>query len=143
MRAAIIVVLCILSALASISGFHHISPPVRSKSQLQASFWGNYKSNGKTEGKIGLALAVALCIKGNFMSVDVRTTYTCPSGANSEKTLASLIRQEPTYKCLPPNELFVKFLTAPLVFPGNPEYDPQFIRIEMIGAKPQSIPKQP
>lgn len=141
MRGVKLAVLCILSAIVRISGFQHISPPMRGKSQLQASFWGNYKSDGKKEGKIGLALAVALCIKGNFMSVDVRTTYTCPSGAGSEKILASLIRQEPTYKCLPINELFVKFLTAPLVFPGDPEYDPQFLRIEMIGAKPRSIPK--
>jgi hypothetical protein len=74
---------------------------------------------------VGLALAVLLCVKGNFMSIDVRTTYICPSGAGSERVLASLIEQEPSYSCLPLNELFVKFLTSPLVFPGDPKYDPQ------------------
>lgn len=79
-------VLCMLSGLVNISGFQLQSSTIsRGKSQLQASFWGNYKSDGKKEGKIGLAIAVALCIKGNFMSIDVRRTYMCPSGAGSEK----------------------------------------------------------
>lgn len=102
-----------------------ISTFQKQRTRLAASFWGNYKSDGKREGNIGLAIAVLLCIKGNFMSIDVRKTYMCPSGAGSERVLASLIEQEPTYKCLPPNELFVQFLTSPLVFPGDPKYDPQ------------------
>ena len=117
-------------ACVSVSSFKVMRSPSRvtiqkKNMELQASFWGNYKSDGKTEGKIGLAVAVLLCIKGNFMSIDVRRTYMCPSGAVSEKVLASLIEQEPTYTCLPINELFYKFLTSPLVFPGDPKYDPK------------------
>ena len=117
-------------AITSVSSFKTLSPisgTVRRecKSQLKASFWGNYKSDGKREGNIGLAIAVLLCVKGNFMSIDVRKTYMCPSGAGSERVLASLIEQEPSYKCLPVNELFYQFLTSPLVFPGDPKYDPQ------------------
>lgn len=121
---------CFLSTVVNVLGFRGLKPfsaqTVRQRqTRIDASFWGNYKSDGKTEGKIGLAIAVLLCIKGNFMSIDVRKTYMCPSGAGSEKVLASLIEQEPTYKCLPVNELFVQFLTSPLVFPGDPKYDPQ------------------
>jgi hypothetical protein len=119
-----------LVIIVNVLGFRGLKPfsgqTVRQqKTKIDASFWGNYKSDGKTEGKIGLVIAVLLCIKGNFMSIDVRKTYMCPSGAGSERVLASLIEQEPTYKCLPINELFVQFLTSPLVFPGDPKYDPQ------------------
>lgn len=121
---------CLLATIFNVEGYRGLKPfskqTVRQQiTQIDASFWGNYKSDGKTEGKIGLAIAVLLCIKGNFMSIDVRKTYMCPSGAGSERVLASLIEQEPTYKCLPVNELFVQFLTSPLVFPGDPKYDPQ------------------
>jgi hypothetical protein len=121
---------CLLATVVNVLGFRSLKPfsgqLVRQQTtKIDASFWGNYKSDGKTEGKIGLAIAVLLCIKGNFMSIDVRKTYMCPSGAGSERVLASLIEQEPTYKCLPINELFVQFLTSPLVFPGDPKYDPQ------------------
>jgi hypothetical protein len=124
----LIFTLCIV--IVSVSSFKQLSPFSRTvrrecKSQLKASFWGNYKSDGKREGNIGLAIALLLCIKGNFMSIDVRKTYMCPSGAGSERVLASLIEQEPSYKCLPINELFYQFLTSPLVFPGDPKYDPQ------------------
>lgn len=121
---------CLLATVVNVLGFRSLKPfsghlVRQQKTKIDASFWGNYKSDGKTEGKIGLAIAVLLCIKGNFMSIDVRKTYMCPSGAGSERVLASLIEQEPTYKCLPINELFVQFLTSPLVFPGDPKYDPQ------------------
>ena len=121
---------CFLATVVNILGFRGLKPfsgqtARQQNTKIDASFWGNYKSDGKTEGKIGLAIAVLLCIKGNFMSIDVRKTYMCPSGAGSERVLASLIEQEPTYKCLPINELFVQFLTSPLVFPGDPKYDPQ------------------
>lgn len=121
----------LLIAITGVSSFKKLSPisgtVIREckSQQLKASFWGNYKSDGKREGNIGLAIAVLLCIKGNFMSIDVRKTYMCPSGAGSERVLASLIEQEPSYKCLPVNELFYQFLTSPLVFPGDPKYDPQ------------------
>jgi hypothetical protein len=49
--------------------------------------WGNYKSDGKKEGNVILALVIAVVIKGQFTSVDLRTTYPCPSGPNSEKDL--------------------------------------------------------
>lgn len=71
-----------------------------------------------------------------------RTTYLCPSGAGSEKVLISLLEQEPSYKCLPLNELVFNFVTSPLVFPGDPQYDPQFFRIEMIGTKPRAMSKE-
>lgn len=121
---------CLLATVVNVLGFRSLKPfsgqlVRQQKTKIDASFWGNYKSDGKTEGKIGLAIAVLLCIKGNFMSIDVRKTYMCPSGAGSERVLASLIEQEPSYKCLPINELFVQFLTSPLVFPGDPKYDPQ------------------
>ena len=75
--------------MSEVSCFRGIKSPSvlviqKQKSRLGASFWGNYKSDGKREGNIGLAIAVLLCIKGNFMSIDVRRTYMCPSGAGSE-----------------------------------------------------------
>lgn len=123
-------IVCLLFLLINVSGFGNLKPQTKltvraDKIRLSASFWGNYSSNGKKEGNVVLAIAILLCIKGNFMSIDVRKTYMCPSGAGSEKVLASLLEQEPSYECLPFNELAVKFLTAPLVFPGDPKYDPQ------------------
>jgi len=35
------------------------------------------------------------------------------------------VEQEPGFKCLSVGELAAKMLTAPLVFPGDPEYDPE------------------
>ena len=122
--------LCVVFTFTNVASFTHQasfrSVAVRKENmRLGSSFWGNYKSDGKKEGNAFLAIVVLLCIKGNFMSVDVRKTYICPSGAGSERVLASLIEQEPSYECLPVNELFVKFITSPLVFPGDPKYDPQ------------------
>mmetsp|Transcript_23129 Transcript_23129/g.33156 ORF Transcript_23129/g.33156 Transcript_23129/m.33156 type:complete len:155 (+) Transcript_23129:28-492(+) len=106
-----------------------------SKPQSSAlnSVWGNYSSDGKKESKFLLFAALLLVAKVNFMSINIRTTYICPSGPGSDKVLQSLIEQEPGFKCLSFGELATKMLTAPLVFPGDPEYDPEFLRISMIG----------
>ena len=127
---SLFLLLWLLIKFFDVASFNQLTPSPSSVARQQdtrlgASFWGNYKSDGKKEGNVVLVIVALLCIKGNFMSVDVRKTYICPSGAGSEKVLASLLEQEPSYECLPANELFVKFLTAPLVFPGDPKYDPQ------------------
>jgi hypothetical protein len=62
--------------------------------------WGNYKSDGRKEGLIILGLASLITVKINFMSVDLRTTYLCPSGPNAEKTRAVYETIE-GWKCLP------------------------------------------
>eukprot|EP01041_Mallomonas_annulata_P009168 gene9168-18999_t len=90
---------------------------------IRGSFWGNYKSDGKKEGAILGALVFFLCLKGNFTSVDVRSTCICPSGPGSEAVRASLDK-DPEYRCLPLNELVYQFLFSPLVFPGDEKYDP-------------------
>jgi hypothetical protein len=53
--------------------------------------WGNYSSDGKKEGKIILLASLLLVLKSSFMSIDVRTTYICPSGPGSEAVLQSLV----------------------------------------------------
>ena len=97
---------------------------IRNNSKLYG-IWGNYKSDGKKEGYVLLALAVAAVVKGQFTSIDLRTTYACPTGINAERDLARYKAIEPDYKCLPASELYTKMLTAPLVFPGDEKWDPQ------------------
>ncbi len=86
--------------------------------------WGNYKSDGKKEGQIIFAIVAGIVLKGQFTSIDLRTTYTCPEGPNAAKAFAQF-SQDPEYKCLPAKELYTKYLTAPLVFPGDPKFDTQ------------------
>ena len=49
--------------------------------------WGNYSSDGKREGQLALVVALLIVLKGAFTSVEVRTTYICPSGSGAEKRL--------------------------------------------------------
>lgn len=48
----------------------------------------------------------------------------CPSGPNSERLLQMFKAEKPNYKCLPFGELAGRIVTAPIILPGNPEYDP-------------------
>lgn len=74
MRNSMIYVLFSMLSVASSFRQHNIPPLVmqRKTTKLLAFFWGNYKSDGKKEAKIGLALAVLLCIKSNFSSIEIR-----------------------------------------------------------------------
>ena len=100
---------------------------IRNSNSKLYGIWGNYKSDGKKEGYVLLALAVAAVVKGQFTSIDLRTTYACPTGINAERDLARYKAIEPDYKCLPASELYTKMLTAPLVFPGDEKWDPQYV----------------
>ena len=53
--------------------------------------WGNYKSDGKKEAKYLLGVASLLVLKLTFTSVNIRTTYVCPSGPRAETILKSLV----------------------------------------------------
>jgi hypothetical protein len=66
--------------------------------------WGNYKSDGSLEGKIILSLACLFVLKGTFTSINLRTTYPCPTGLNSDRILKEY-QIDPEYKCLPADEV--------------------------------------
>jgi hypothetical protein len=85
--------------------------------------WGNYKSDGSAEGKALFFIVAALVVRGEFTPASVRNTYLCPSGFNKEKELASLIAMEPQYKCKDFAGLVSDYFTAPVVLPGDPEFD--------------------
>lgn len=102
----------------------NLKPALCPSSGLGMSRWGNYKSDGKKEGQIILAIAAALVLRSTFAPTSIRTICPCPSGYNAEAVLKSL-QEDPSYRCLPAGELFWKTLTAPLVFPGDPDFDTQ------------------
>jgi hypothetical protein len=109
---------------------HHTSNSM----QLNAG-WGNYKSDGKNEGAILFFVVLLAVVRGAFISKDLRTTTTCPTGYGAERTLARFKENDSSYHCLPTGELVYKYFTSRWVFPGDAEFDPNFLRIEMRGVK--------
>jgi hypothetical protein len=97
--------------------------------------WGNYKSDGKREGTILFAIVLLAVVRGAFIPKDLRTTTSCPTGYGAEKTLAKFQQNDSSYHCLPTGELVYKYFTSRWVFPGDPEFDTNFLRIEMRGVK--------
>jgi hypothetical protein len=98
----VFVVLLLASVVESfrqVNGRKLLRNQQRSETQ-KFGVWGNYKSDGRKEGLIILGLASLITVKINFMSVDLRTTYLCPSGPNAEKTRAVYLTIE-GWKCLP------------------------------------------
>jgi len=88
--------------------------------------------------KVLATLAVLGQLRSQFSSVELRTTTVCPSGLNAERTQRAFEANDPSFHCLPLGELARRFLTDPLVLPGDAAYDPQFMRIEMRGLKQSS-----
>lgn len=88
--------------------------------------------------KVLATLAVLGQLRSQFSSVELRTTTVCPSGLNAERTQRAFESNDPSYHCLPLGDLARRFLTDPLVLPGDAAYDPQFMRIEMRGLKQSS-----
>lgn len=72
-----------------------------------------------------LVLAIALVLKGNFLPSELKNSYVCPTGPTAEKDIAKFKSLEPSYNCLPLQGYLYKFATAPLVLPGDPDYDPE------------------
>jgi hypothetical protein len=66
--------------ISSCSNRYSSSKSIGRGLSLYAGAWGNYSSDGKTEGLIILALSLALTLRTTFISVDLRTTCSCPSG---------------------------------------------------------------
>lgn len=93
--------------------------------RLSMAGWGNYKSDGKREGSILFALTLAIVLKANFSPADLKNMYICPSGPNAEVVKAKLTKLEPDYNCIEFNQYWTKLLTAPIILPGNAQYDPE------------------
>mmetsp|Transcript_8245 Transcript_8245/g.8407 ORF Transcript_8245/g.8407 Transcript_8245/m.8407 type:complete len:156 (+) Transcript_8245:44-511(+) len=112
---------------------HQLSSSVefKNKSASKLCAWGNFSSKGEEESKWLLLLAGVLVLKGTFSSIDVRTTTICPTGEGAEQTKQQFLANDPTYHCLPLDKVIVNYITSPLVFPGDPDFDTQIIRIEM------------
>jgi hypothetical protein len=99
-----------LSFLVCAVSFRSIEQPARNLMNIrpragslqQKAVWGNYNSDGTREGLVIFGLAALMTLKVNFMSVDIRTTYICPTGPNAEKTRAVYETIE-GWKCLPFN----------------------------------------
>ena len=106
--------------------------------QLNAG-WGNYKSDGKKEGAILFLVVLLAVVRGAFIPKDLRTTTTCPTGYGAERTLARFKENDSSYHCLPTGELVYKYFTSRWVFPGDDDFDPNFLRIEMRGVKQGGI----
>lgn len=87
--------------------------------------WSNYSSDGKREANVLFTFAIALVLKGNFLPSELKNSYVCPSGPTAETDIAEFKSLEPTYSCLPLQSYLYKFVTSPLVFPGDPDYDPE------------------
>lgn len=110
--------------------------PCHSHSSMRLNAgWGNYKSDGKREGTILFVIVLLAVVRGAFIPKDLRTTTTCPTGFGAERTLARFQENDSSYHCLPTGELVYKYFTSRFVFPGDPEFDPNFLRIEMRGVK--------
>lgn len=139
-----LVVVLLLLCLASVCGFL-VSLPVATKTgSSRTQRWAEKpvytdKVRGIGGFKVLATLAVLGQLRSQFSSVELRTTTVCPSGLNAERTLAKFQADDPSYHCLPLGELARRFLTDPLVLPGDAAYDPKLFRIEMRGLK-QSAP---
>ena len=97
--------------------------------------WGNFAPDTKQSAQIGVLLALVLVTKTVFAPVSVRTTYACPNGFGAEVRLAEYKAADPSYTCAGGPELFLKMLTAPIVFPGDPEFDTKLFRLERRSTK--------
>ena len=124
-------------SITTISGAaqYRSRPCTRITSTALAARWGNYKSDGKKEGKVLFIVISLLVLRGAFVPKDLRTTTACPTGYGAEKTLARFKANDSSYHCLPTGDLVKNYFTSRWVFPGDPDFDPNFLRIEMRGVK--------
>ena len=113
--------------------------PYRVDMSLQSK--GGYSSDGKKEGKVIFAIAAICFVRSLFVSVDIKTATVCPSGLNAERTLAKFQAYDPGYHCLPGDELLKQFFTSRWVFPGDPEFDENWLKVELRGLRKADTPK--
>lgn len=143
--ARLLMTLLLCVAVASVCGFRGVSVPVARRGHTTIVRMGEKQRPAYTDKVRGIGgfkvlatLAVLGQLRSQFSSVELRTTTVCPSGLNAERTQRTFESNDPSYHCLPLAELARRFLTDPLVLPGDAAYDPQFIRIEMRGLKQSS-----
>lgn len=91
--------------------------------------------DGEKEGKVIFVIAALLFIRSLFIPVDIKTATVCPSGLNAERTLEKFQKYDPDYHCLPGNELAKSFLTSRWVFPGDPDFDTNWLKVELRGVR--------
>ena len=77
------------------------------------------KADLDRRGLYVFGVVLLLNARFTFMPQEIRTTYTCPSGPNRDKSIAEFKATNPNYVCNEPAELFLKYLTAPLVPPPS------------------------
>ena len=102
---------------------------------------GGYSSDGKQEGKVIFAIASLFFIRSLFVPVDLKTATVCPSGLNAERSLEKFQAYDPDYHCLPAGELLKQFFTSRWVFPGDPDFDENWLKIELRGVRKAGTPK--
>lgn len=83
-------------------------------------------TKGGDGGKALFGLSLVLLLKSQFSSVDLRTTTVCPSGDNAAAAVKQFKSVDPDYHCQPLPDLAISYLTSPLVFPGDKDWDPNF-----------------
>ena len=77
------------------------------------------KKNLDTRGLYVFAVVLLLNARFTFMPQEIRSIYTCPSGPNRENSIAEFKATNPDYVCNEPSELFIKYITAPIVPPPS------------------------
>lgn len=77
------------------------------------------KSDLDKRGLYVFGVVLLLNLRFTFMPQEIRSIYTCPSGPNREKSITEFKATNPDYVCNEPVELFIKYLTAPVVPPPS------------------------
>lgn len=111
-----------------------------SATALEAKSKTNFGSFG-VGGKVLVAIALSGFVKARFSTQELRSTTVCPSGPGSDVVLQTFQKNDPSYHCLPLDQLATKLITSPLVLPGMPGYD----STPFMGARglPNSTPLSP
>lgn len=131
----LMIVAAAIIAMRSTSGFrlnHRHAKCNRSSLTMASPTRNSDKVRGLGGFYVLATLAVLGQLRSQFSSVELRTTTVCP---DTERTLNIYKENDPSFHCLPLDELARRFFTDPLVLPGDPAYDPSFLRIEMRGLK--------
>jgi hypothetical protein len=93
-----------------------------SATALEAKSKTNFGSFGMG-GKVLVAIALSGFVKARFSTQELRSTTVCPSGPGSDVVLETFQKNDPSYHCLPLDQLASKLIFSPLILPGMPGYD--------------------
>lgn len=126
-RCLMLVVVYYVSLVLGFSLRRSIGFSPRPRLALSYSYSSKDAIKGGRGGKILFCISVALLLRSQFSSVELRTTTVCPTGDKAGNTIRIFMENDPDFHCLPLSELVTNFFTSPFVFPGDPEFDTDFI----------------